>query len=279
MFDFKNGFNSFLESGNRQKRVRSGYTGVLLFALVGSSAVQLVISTTVTLVSSAYPSMSVPMSLLNIFCSLVISNAAFSFFWMDSDSGSSRPSASCRWDRLLKSFPVQIVCAVLISLVQVFVSSLLVSMTLMVNVRLGMFCSVVISVMASLVTAGCVFGIIGADPSDVNGMHGVTVCGKILGRSFTNIRAGLGDIARPLCLLVIWNTLAGFAVPSIVTVFIGSSSVLSSLSIASLVGSGLFAAAGFYAVLMLIHFVVASYFEMDVLIGISTRYSNTGMKR
>lgn len=272
MLNFKSGFNSFLESGDRQKELRLGYTGILLTALVGSSSLQFAISTAAALAANDNSMAAIPMSLLNLFFSLVISNVSFSFFCFDNDSGSIRLSARCHWNRLVRSIPIQIVCAAAISLVQVFASSFIVSMALMVSVQIGMFCSVFISVLASLVTAGCVFGIIEADSSEVNGVRGIKASGRILGRSLSSLKSGVGGIARPLVLLLAWNTLAAFAIPSVIAGFIGKSSALSSVSIASFIDSGMFMAAGIYTILMLIHFVVASYFEIDVLIGISARY-------
>lgn len=270
MRGIKAGFNAFLESGDKARALRAGYTGILVAALFVASLVQFALSTGVALVAVASPSSSVAAAVCAMVLSLLVSDAAFSFCAATEREGVRRPKANCPWRRMIASIPVQIACAVVLYFVQVLLA-ILVSIGTMLGAQVGLLCQLVVSLAVTLVTAGVVFQIVDDADGQVEGLRGMRMTGVLLSRSFAALRASLSDIARPTALFLTWGLIAGVALPTIVLGMVGKDAAQASLSAVSLANAGFGAAAAAYTALTVVHYLVASWFELDVLLGVAMR--------
>lgn len=135
--------------------------------------------------------------------------------------------------------------------------------------QLGVLCSLVVAVIVTLLSASFVFVLIEDADVEQRGLRGIRFAPRYIMRSVTVLRSSWREIARPATLLVAWNLVASCAIQVLVGWVVSSAALPSALSVTALVHEGLYYGAFAYMLLLLVHCAVASWLEIDVLMGVS----------
>ena len=169
---------------------------------------------------------------------------------------------------LASTVPLQISGALLIYLVHLILSAIVVFASL-ASSQLGVLCSLVVAVIVTLLSASFVFVLIEDADVEQRGLRGIRFAPRYIMRSVTVLRSSCREIARPATLLVAWNLVASCAIQVLVGWVVSSAALPSALSVTALVHEGLYYGAFAYMLLLLVHCAVASWLEIDVLMGVS----------
>ena len=205
------------------------------------------------------------------FLNLLLSNVAFSLFAVDR---SKRDGATCsnplRFISWSSTVPPPL--AILGARANLFGSldlSAIVVFASLASSQLGVLCSLVVAVIVTLLSASFVFVLIEDADVEQRGLRGIRFAPRYIMRSVTVLRSSWREIARPATLLVAWNLVASCAIQVLVGWVVSSAALPSALSVTALVHEGLYYGAFAYMLLLLVHFAVASWLEIDVLMGVS----------
>lgn len=240
----------------------------LYIPLFVMSALQLGVSNVATELAYINPSITLICTVVAAFLNLLLSNVAFSFFAVDRSKETLQPARTPSVYLLASTVPLQISGALLIYLVHLILSAIVVFASL-ASSQLGVLCSLVVAVIVTLLSASFVFVLIEDADVGQRGLRGIRFAPRYVMCSITALRSSCREIARPAMLLVTWNLVASCAIPVLVGWVVSSAALPSALSVTSLVHEGLYYGAFAYMLLLLVHCAVASWLEIDVLMGVS----------
>ena len=239
----------------------------LYIPLFVMSALQIGVSNVATELAYINPSITLICTVVAAFLNLLLSNVAFSLFAVDRSKETVQPARTPPVYLLASTVPLQISGALLIYLVHLILSAIVVFASL-ASSQLGVLCSLVVAVIVTLLSASFVFVLI--EDADVEQrLRGIRFAPRYIMRSVTVLRSSWREIARPATLLVAWNLVASCAIQVLVGWVVSSAALPSALSVTALVHEGLYYGAFAYMLLLLVHCAVASWLEIDVLMGVS----------
>ena len=202
----------------------------LYIPLFVMSALQIGVSNVATELAYINPSITLICTVVAAFLNLLLSNVAFSLFAVDRSKETVQPARTPPVYLLASTVPLQISGALLIYLVHLILSAIVVFASL-ASSQLGVLCSLVVAVIVTLLSASFVFVLIEDADVEQRGLRGIRFAPRYIMRS-------------------------GAALPS-------------ALSVTALVHEGLYYGAFAYMLLLLVHCAVASWLEIDVLMGVS----------
>lgn len=240
----------------------------LYIPLFVMSALQIGVSNVATELAYINPSITLICTVVAAFLNLLLSNVAFSLFAVDRSKETAQPARTPPVYLLASTVPLQISGALLIYLVHLILSAIVVFASL-ASSQLGVLCSLVVAVIVTLLSASFVFVLIEDADVEQRGLRGIRFAPRCIMRSVTVLRSSCREIARPATLLVAWNLVASCAIQVLVGWVVSSAALPSALSVTALVHEGLYYEAFAYMLLLLVHCAVASWLEIDVLMGVS----------
>ncbi|MDY4535194.1 MAG: hypothetical protein SPD98_08115 [Tractidigestivibacter sp.] len=259
-------FDAFLESGDRARECRRDRSASLWGVLFISCVIQFVSSTLASEMSYAQPTATRLWTPVALLLNLLISNAAFSFFIVSESDGEKSPSLRCPAHLMASTLPLQIAGALLIYLIQLALS-IPASFAAMVSGRLGLLCSLAASIIATLLSATFVFVTIGNADAGHRGFRGLRCLRRCLSDTVAIAASSAKDVARPAAVLVVWNFIASCSMTPFVSWVVSDGSLPSVLSVTTLLHSGLLPGAIAYTLFSLVYYAVASWLEIDVVLG------------
>lgn len=236
----------------------------LYIPLFVMSALQLGVSNVATELAYINPSITLICTVVAAFLNLLLSNVAFSLFAVDRSKETVQPVRTPPVYLLASTIPLQISGALLIYLVHLILSAIVVFASL-ASSQLGVLCSLVVT----LLSASFIFVLIEDADMGQRGLRGVRFAPRYVMRSIAVLRSSCREIARPATLLVVWNLVASYAIQVLVGWVVSSAALPSVLSVTTLLHEGLYYGAFAYMLLLLVHCAVASWLEIDVLMGVS----------
>ncbi len=240
----------------------------LYIPLFVMSALQLGVSNVATELAYINPSITLICTVGAAFLNLLLSNVAFSLFAVDRSKETVQPARTPPVYLLASTVPLQISGALLLYLVHLILSAIVVFASL-ASSQLGVLCSLVVTVIVTLLSASFIFVLIEDADVEQRGLRGIRFAPRYVMRSITVLRSSCREIARPATLLVVWNLVASYAIQVLVGWVVSSAALPSALSVTALVHEGLYYGAFAYMLLLLVHCAVASWLEIDVLMGVS----------
>ena len=235
----------------------------LYIPLFVMSALQIGVSNVATELAYINPSITLICTVVAAFLNLLLSNVAFSLFAVDRSKETVQPARTPPVYLLASTVPLQISGALLIYLVHLILSAIVVFASL-ASSQLGVLCSLVVAVIVTLLSASFVFVLIEDAGVEQRGLRGIRFAPRYIMRSVTVLRSSCREIARPATLLV-----ASCAIQVLVGWVVSSAALPAALSVTALVHEGLYYGAFAYMLLLLVHCAVASWLEIDVLMGVS----------
>ena len=236
----------------------------LYIPLFVMSALQIGVSNVATELAYINPSITLICTVVAAFLNLLLSNVAFSLFAVDRSKETVQPARTPPVYLLASTVPLQISGALLIYLVHLILSAIVVFASL-ASSQLGVLCSLVVAVIVTLLSASFVFVLIEDADVEQRGLRGIRFAPRYIMRSVTVLRSS----CSPATLLVAWNLVASCAIQVLVGWVVSSAALPSALSVTALVHEGLYYGAFAYMLLLLVHCAVASWLEIDVLMGVS----------
>ena len=239
----------------------------LYIPLFVMSALQIGVSNVATELAYINPSITLICTVVAAFLNLLLSNVAFSLFAVDRSKETVQPARTLPVYLLASTVPLQISGALLIYLVHLILSAIVVFASLASSQLV--LCSLVVAVIVTLLSASFVFVLIEDADVEQRGLRGIRFAPRYIMRSVTVLRSSWREIARPATLLVAWNLVASCAIQVLVGWVVSSAALPSALSVTALVHEGLYYGAFAYMLLLLVHCAVASWLEIDVLMGVS----------
>lgn len=244
-----NRFNAFLESGDDARAARRGKTGALWASLVLASCLPFALSLLLRAHLGASPALAFAASICVSLVGIYLSGAAFSLFALVARGGFPSWNA-VPWARLFRALPLQIVVSFIIALVQSALG-VIVSAVSGVVPQIALLCSILISLAASMVSAGVVFRVVAPGGATLEGMKGALAVVRLLDGSLSGVARSMAKVARPVFLFAAWSMVAALAaaIPQV-----SNSEVL-------------------YYGLALLNFAVAGFLEIDVALGIALEYA------
>lgn len=241
-------FNAFLESGARARDARRDSTLQLWVALVIASALPALLSRGLGALASSSAPTAVAASAVTLLVGMLASNAAFALFSLI--PGSKKVSLGMvPWGALARTLPAQVFLAIVVGLAQGMALAILGSFAGSVP-QLGLLCTVVVALVASLVTAGAVFQLVDSGFPAFWGLKGVMRVPHLLACSSKMVIDASPQVAKPAFLFITWSMAAGLisAFPQV-----ANSEYL-------------------YNGLIALNYLVAGYLEIDLLAGLSLRW-------